>query len=358
MRFISIVDPEEPAASLPTPTPSSPAPPPHADLFHHLHRSYGWTRADIVAETRRWVLGALLMIFFSLLAPIIESLCGESRCLALGAPLAQWVRLCGFAALLSPPTTLADRLAFHALRRAAEAATRVLSSSDLLPTLFFYLTALEGSLGRLLWLAALTGFNELMERLNRRSDSVDAQPLDRMLAALVAYQLLCVLRNFAVRWYTRSFLLNSFRTKIDRVLGSLLLCLGLSLVPPPPPLGASPLTAAAVRAGGSPTCPGSAAFRGLQELRKEGSVEHWVDFINRYRMRVMGSEGVLEEVVDEKHLARAAGRAFSSLIAVPPEVLPKVKKSRAWKDCSMVFCTRKTARRLFIYDHSHKITLC
>jgi hypothetical protein len=155
---------------------------------------FGVSRADLVREVRTLFVGVAWLIMFLLLAPIADSLCGDGRCAVLDAPLSQWLRLAGFARLLSPPTELVDRAAFFSLRRVASAAL----SSDILPTATFYLVAFEGSLGRLLWLSALTGFNNFQQHLSLAT--AEDTSLGRVLKAVVVYQLLCVLRNFFVRW--------------------------------------------------------------------------------------------------------------------------------------------------------------
>lgn len=157
---------------------------------------FGVSRADLVREVRMLLVGVGWLILFLGLAPFADSLCGEGRCAVLDAPLSQWLRLAGFARLLSPPTELVDRAAFFSLRRVASAALS--SDSPILSTATFYFVAFEGSLGRLLWLSALTGFNNFQQHFSLAT--VEDTSLGRVLQAVVVYQLLCVLRNFFVRW--------------------------------------------------------------------------------------------------------------------------------------------------------------
>jgi hypothetical protein len=197
LREVTIAEPSRAATT--TSGPPAPADASADGSSSWLLDSLGLTRDDLVKEARTLLAGAAWLIVFLLLAPIADSACGEGRCAALGAPLAQWLRLAGFARLLSPPTELADKVIFFSLRRVASAAL----SGDTLPTATFYLVAFEGSLGRLLWLSALAGFNAVQEHFSLTAagaGGVEESSLGRVLGAVIAYQALCVLRNFFVRW--------------------------------------------------------------------------------------------------------------------------------------------------------------
>lgn len=269
------------------------------------------------AQLRHHVAGIMAAVAFAVAFVICDAACPpppSSLCSVAGAGLSFWLRLLSVSTLIAPPCVLVDTLVFSAISRGgAELEGHLLPETS--AAVLFYASALEGSLGRFLWLALLFAVEASF------SANTDSTTIERVLQSMLVYQLLCVLRNLAVRVATRSLLLSSFEAKLSDVLLSVLVVLGLSL---PHALDAR----GCVVHAGAGTTPGDARYLELARLLRSSSWRRKLDVVAALRLPLWDARaGGGLVLVRQRELVRFAKAAFRALTALPAEALPSVERT-------------------------------
>jgi len=281
----------------------------------------GPSKEDAIQQISLHMWGFGIFVLLIILATIVDGICSSKSCKIINTPAAQWIRLLAFALLMSPPTTLADKIIFSILRTSGKV-------FNIPATIRFYIFTFEGSLGRLLWLVSCGAFDKFL--LFMKDQPLDDDVLNEMIQAMTCYQLLAILREFILRWYTRSYQLRNFQKKINSVLFSMYVCFGLSLVGDEEPGGQSKIPVAPLASGTGES------FKLVTELKEimGSSLEERVNYINDLRGIMLWDGGrmlILEQNLndkDEECLRNIAKRCFAGLSAIPLENLPDVKRSK------------------------------
>jgi small-conductance mechanosensitive channel len=315
----------------------------HLDLCCSRYRLSLCTPFFIRNQIRSHALAILGSTILAISGAISDSICislPSHRCVFSTVPLGAWLRFSAFALFISPPCRLVDRLIFTLL---AEAGGILARHSETLSTAFFYVSAVEDSLGHLIWLFLIyiyvLGTSTIPGVVGFYQSNTDSGSfVEKLLETILLYQILSVLRNLTVRVATRSLLISSFESKTADTIFSVYVLLGLSLphwVKNTNDTRSESLLLKAGKTGGSfEGLDAKAAineFIDMSLLNESQDLRRRLDAVSSLTLLMYSSSGTnfnepgrVIPVLTKEELARLSSATFRDLHSIPKEHLPVV----------------------------------
>jgi len=228
---------------------------------------------------------------------VLRAACKSERCVLVSAHVGDWCALAATLIAVSIPARLCDRVIFSAIALIGE----VVSLAFFQPV-FFYASALEGSVSRFMWIGITWSTYDGVLSTN--------QPalIENGFQCLFAFQVLAVLRNLALRISLRHFLVGTYEAAINDLLFQHLVLLSASCRHDATPDGHVKLN-------------NDEAYRELRRVFLSADFRRKLDFIAKMRFRLYNRANQLVPIARQEAVAPFARLAFKRLARIPAAAL-------------------------------------